>query len=68
MNKVDSIEMHSPQAEHIERAFDVALQQKNREIEADWKRTITFLALFVFLLCCSGCLFNAGSEPGRREP
>ncbi|WP_194761680.1 RipA family octameric membrane protein [Pantoea ananatis] len=60
---VEAIEMHSPQAEHIERAFTVALQQQNREAEADWKRTITFLALFVFLYAALGASLTLDLSP-----
>ncbi|MBC0855635.1 hypothetical protein [Pantoea stewartii] len=60
---VDVIEMHSPHAEHIDRAYTVALQQKNHEAEADWKRTITFLALFVFLYAALGASLTLDLSP-----
>lgn len=48
------VETDSPQAAQLHQSLQLAIQQKNIESEGDWKRTLTFLLLFIFLYAALG--------------
>ncbi|MGK3142365.1 RipA family octameric membrane protein [Pantoea sp. C2G6] len=50
----NAIETGSPEAAQIQQSLQLAIQQKNAEAEADWKRGLTYLLLFLFLYAALG--------------
>ncbi|THB82999.1 hypothetical protein E1N66_18040 [Pantoea allii] len=49
-----TIEADSPQAQQIQQSLQLAIQQKGLEADGDWKRSLTFLLLFLFLYAALG--------------
>jgi len=49
-----SIETDSLQAQQIQQSLQLAIQQKGSEADGDWKRSLTFLLLFLFLYAALG--------------
>jgi hypothetical protein len=49
-----TIEKDSPQAQQVHQSLLLAIQQKAAEAEGDWKRSLTFLLLFLFLYAALG--------------
>jgi len=49
-----TIETDSPQAHQIQQSLQLAIQQKGLEADGDWKRSLTFLLLFLFLYAALG--------------
>ncbi|SFO14829.1 hypothetical protein SAMN05428971_3106 [Candidatus Pantoea varia] len=49
-----TIETDSPQAQQIQQSLQLAIQQKGLEADGDWKRSLTFLLLFLFLYAALG--------------
>lgn len=49
-----TIETDSPQAQQIQQSLQMAIQQKGLEADGDWKRSLTFLLLFLFLYAALG--------------
>lgn len=49
-----TIETDSPQAQQIQQSLQLAIQQKGLEADGDWKRSLTFLLLFLFLYSALG--------------
>ena len=49
-----TIETDSPQAQQIQQSLQLAIQQKGLEADGDWKRSLTFLLLFLFLYAAQG--------------
>lgn len=49
-----TIETDSPQAQQIQQSLQLAIQQKGVEADGDWKRSLTFLLLFLFLYAALG--------------
>ncbi|MGJ0480011.1 RipA family octameric membrane protein [Pantoea agglomerans] len=49
-----TIESGSPQAQQIQQSLQLAIQQKGLEADGDWKRSLTFLLLFLFLYAALG--------------
>ena len=50
----DTLDTDSPQARQIQQSLQLAIQQKEAEIDGDWKRTLTFMLLFLFLYAALG--------------
>ncbi|MDQ1210849.1 RipA family octameric membrane protein [Pantoea anthophila] len=50
----DTLDTDSPQARQIQQSLLLAVQQKEAEIDGDWKRTLTFMLLFLFLYAALG--------------
>jgi len=49
-----TIETGSPEAQQIQQSLQLAIQQKGLEADGDWKRSLTFLLLFLFLYAALG--------------
>ncbi|WP_292986155.1 hypothetical protein [Pantoea sp.] len=49
-----TIETGSPEAQQIQQSLQLAIQQKGLEADSDWKRSLTFLLLFLFLYAALG--------------
>ncbi|MBD8197805.1 hypothetical protein IFT35_12825 [Pantoea agglomerans] len=49
-----TVETDSPQAQQIQQSLQLAIQQKGAEADGDWKRSLTFLILFLFLYAALG--------------
>lgn len=67
---VVKIESHSIHADRIQQSLHIAIAQKNIEIETDWKRSTTFLALFLFLYAALGASLTldlSASEAGHKS-
>ncbi|PAW33874.1 hypothetical protein CIL06_19550 [Pantoea vagans] len=50
----DTFDTDSLQAQHIQQSLQLAIQQKSAEADSDWKRSLTFLLLFLFLYAALG--------------
>lgn len=64
-----AVETDSPQAGQIQQALHLAIQQKNIEAEGDWKRSLTFLLLFIFLYAALGAslTLDLSSSSGHKS-
>ncbi|WP_434746151.1 RipA family octameric membrane protein [Candidatus Pantoea rara] len=49
-----TIETGSHEAQQIQQSLQLAIQQKGLEADGDWKRSLTFLLLFLFLYAALG--------------
>ncbi|MDH2066809.1 hypothetical protein [Pantoea sp. GD03673] len=49
-----TLDTDSLQAQQIQQSLQVAIQQKSAEADGDWKRSLTFLLLFLFLYAALG--------------
>ncbi|MFB4410469.1 hypothetical protein [Pantoea sp. ANP04] len=60
-----TLETESPQAQKIQQSLQLAIQQKGAEADGDWKRSLTFLLLFLFLYAALGASLTLDlSAPG----
>jgi len=64
-----TLDADSPQAGQIQQSLQLAIQQKNIEAEGDWKRSLTFLLLFIFLYAALGAslTLDLSSSSGHKS-
>jgi len=64
-----TLDADSPQAGQIQQSLQLAIQQKNIEAEGDWKRSLTFLLLFIFLYAALGASLplDLSSSSGHKS-
>ncbi|MBS6033888.1 MAG: hypothetical protein KIB40_12215 [Pantoea sp.] len=64
-----TLDADSPQAGQIQQSLQLAIQQKNIEAEGDWKRSLTFLLLFIFLYASLGAslTLDLSSSSGHKS-
>ncbi len=62
-----TIETDSRHAARINQSLQIAIVQKNVEADSDWKRSATFLVLFVFLYAALGASLTLDLSPGDSD-
>jgi len=64
------IETASPEATQIQQSLQLAIQQKDRDADGDWKRGLTYLLLFLFLYAALGASLTldlSATGPGHKS-